>query len=171
MPGRRTLVVVVVAAVAVAGGSVLALSGGPGADSDGGDLPDVTLTDFDGEQATLDEFSGDPLVVNFYASWCPPCIGEMRDAFGPVDRDLDGVTFVGVALQDDPEAALGVAEQTGVAYALVQDPEGELYRAFELAAMPATVYVDAEGQVRGSHNGALTRSQLEDQIATHLGEP
>lgn len=168
----------IVVAVAVGGGAwlVYADNGGDGGDAGeepaGGDLPEATLVDFDGEATVLGSFAGDdPLVVNFYASWCPPCIGEMRDAFGPVDRDLDDVAFLGVALQDDPEAALDVAARTDVDYELVQDRDGALFQALGLVSMPATVFIDADGTVRGQHNGALTRGQLEDRIAEYLGEP
>ena len=164
------LLVVAVVAVAVV---AWAASDSVTAEREAATLPDVALVDLtdDTREVTLAELTGEPLVVNFYASWCPPCVGEMREAFGPVDREREDVVFVGVALQDDPDAALDVARRTDVDYALVADGEGALYQAFGLASMPATVYLGPDGEERGRHNGALTRAQLESQIAEHLDRP
>lgn len=131
--------------------------------------PDLSLVDFDGEPVRLADYTGQPLVVNFFASWCPPCVAEMRDALGPVHEELgDEVAFLGVAMQDTPEAALEVVEETGVTYDLARDPDGQLFAAFTLGGMPSTVYVDADGQVVDRHTGSLTRSQLESQIEENL---
>lgn len=132
-------------------------------------VPEIALADFGGEPVRLTDFAGQPLVVNFFASWCPPCEAEMRDALGPVhDHPGDRVAFLGIALQDRPQAALEVVEQTGVSYPVARDPDGELFAALGLGGMPATVYVDAQGRVVHRHVGSLTRSQLEAQIAEHL---
>lgn len=195
MRPSRLIPLVVLAALAIAGGAALATGGltdgeDTGATIEGGaddgtalaalrasdgaaaaaDLPQAPLETFDGDEVALSELSGQPMVVNFYASWCPPCVGEMRDAFGPVDRDRDDIAFLGVALRDDPEQALAVAEETGVDYALVQDHQGAVYQQLGLAAMPATVYLDPDGEIAGRHNGALTREQLEQHIATYLDQ-
>lgn len=144
---------------------------GPPDQPRGEPVPDLELTDFDGEPVALADFAGGPLVVNFFASWCPPCVSEMRDALGPVHSELgDEVTFLGVAMQDTPEAALAVVEETGVTYELANDPDGTLFAALGLGGMPATVYVDETGRVVGQHVGALTREQLRDQIDERLSQ-
>jgi cytochrome c biogenesis protein CcmG, thiol:disulfide interchange protein DsbE len=134
-------------------------------------VPTVAFERFDGEPATLAEWHGEPLVVNFWASWCPPCVAEMRDAFEPLHRDLGReVTFLGVNLQDTDEAALEVVEQTGVTYELARDPDGELFTAFGAFGMPTTVFVDADGTVTAQHTGALTAEALDGLIRAQLLE-
>jgi peroxiredoxin len=143
-----------------------------GGDAAGDPVPDQEVATFDGEPVTLTDYEGQPLVLNFFASWCPPCVAEMRDALEPAHRELGGeVAFLGVANQDTTEAALEVVETTGVTYDLAEDPDGELFRALGATSMPATFYIDADGRVVGRHMGALTRDQLREQIDANLLEP
>lgn len=150
-------------------------AGGPepgGAQAAGEPLPQVTLTTFDGQSVDVADFTGgQPLVLNFFASWCPPCVAEMRDAFAPAHATYgDEVRFLGVALQDDPDAALGVVEQTGVDYELAQDPEGRLFTAISGFGMPTTLYISADGRIVARDTGAITPSQLEARLDELLAE-
>jgi cytochrome c biogenesis protein CcmG, thiol:disulfide interchange protein DsbE len=137
--------------------------------SAGGDpIPDVLVEDFAGDQVSLADHAGTPLVVNFWASWCPPCVAEMPD-LEAVSQLADGrVTFVGVNTQDTEDRAAQLVEETGVTYDLVRDPDAELFQAFGVFAMPTTFYVDATGNIVARHAGLLTREALIDDLARHL---
>jgi cytochrome c biogenesis protein CcmG, thiol:disulfide interchange protein DsbE len=125
---------------------------------------------FDGAVARLHDWQGTPMVVNFWASWCPPCVAEMRDALEPMHQQLgDQVLFVGLNVQDTPERAEAIVEQTGVTYLLGRDPAGLLFTAFGGFGMPTTVFIDASGTVVSSHTGAFTVDQLRTLIQTNLG--
>jgi thiol-disulfide isomerase/thioredoxin len=184
---RRWLSTGVAAAIAalVVAGVVVARSGSePSSDARDGDqpavasdtpadaparAPQVVFERFDGRPARLEDWRGQPVVVNFWASWCPPCVAEMRDALEPLHAELgDQVAFLGVDLQDTPAAAQRVVEQTGVTYQLATDPDGELFTAFGGFGMPTTVLVDADGRVVARHTGALTRADLEALLDQHL---
>lgn len=131
---------------------------------------DIELANFDGGTVPLSSFvDGRPLVVNFFASWCGPCVREMPD-FQKVHEGRDDVRFLGVNLQDTPEAAAELLQQTGVTFDVVQDEEGELYRAVGGISMPTTFFLSAEGQVIDVHAGELTAQPLESLIDRHLGE-
>jgi thiol-disulfide isomerase/thioredoxin len=133
--------------------------------------PQVGFERFDGRPARLEDWRGQPVVVNFWASWCPPCVAEMRDAFEPLHAEPgDRVVFLGVDVQDTPAAARQVVERTGVTYELTADPDGTLFAAFGGFGMPTTVLVDADGRVVAQHTGALTRADLEALIGQHLLE-
>lgn len=130
---------------------------------------DVTFEHFDGSVVRLSDWQGTPMVVNFWASWCPPCVAEMSAAFEPVHQGLgDEVAFVGLNLEDDPDRAAEIVDLTGVTYELGRDPTGELFTGFGGFGMPTTIFVDETGQVVDSHTGALSRSQLEGLIARNL---
>jgi cytochrome c biogenesis protein CcmG, thiol:disulfide interchange protein DsbE len=170
--------IVVVAAVVVGGAVLLDPFGNSAAqDSAAGDPAparaaalDTTFEHFDGRIVRLNDWSGTPLVVNFWASWCPPCVAEMSAAFEPVHRQLgDKVAFIGLNLQDDPDDAFGVVRLTGVTYDLGRDPTGELFSAFGGFGMPTTVFVNESGVVTDTHTGALSREQLQQRIADALG--
>lgn len=131
--------------------------------------PQVVFERFDGQPARLDDWHGQPVVVNFWASWCPPCVAEMRDAFEPLHAEVgDQVAFLGVDVQDTPDAAQRIVEQTGVTYQLAKDPNGEVFTAFGGFGMPTTVLVDADGRVVAHHTGALTRADLEALLDQHF---
>lgn len=132
---------------------------------------DVPFTYFDGSAGNLADFAGRPLVVNFWASWCPACVAEMPD-LEAVHRKLgDQVAFLGLAMQEtDRAAARALIDQTGVTYALGQDPDGSIFASFGGIAMPTTVFIDEEGTVVEKHPGALFAEDLEAIIRTQLLE-
>lgn len=131
---------------------------------------DTTFEHFDGRVVRLSDWSGTPMVVNFWASWCAPCVDEMSAVFEPLHKRLgDQVTFIGLNLQDDADNAVATARQTGVTYDLGRDPAGELFAGFDGFGMPTTVFVDASGVVTDTHTGALSRDQLEELIASSFG--
>lgn len=117
-------------------GAAEADTGAPAAT--GASLPDLEVDDFAGEPVALADDTGSPLVVNFWASWCPPCIAEMPDLEAVHQVADDRVTFVGINTQDTQERASKLAQQTGVTYDLVRDPDAELFQAFGVFAMPTT---------------------------------
>lgn len=131
-------------------------------------VPDRTFETFDGQERSLTEFTGTPLVVNFWASWCPPCVAEMPD-LERVHVDLgDEVRFIGLNTQDSLQQAETLVTQTGVTYDLGLDPEGALFSDFEVVAMPTTFFVDDAGAIVHRHAGLLTEQQLRDLIDEHL---
>jgi thiol-disulfide isomerase/thioredoxin len=129
----------------------------------------VTYTTFDGEEASTDRYLGRPLVVNFWASWCAPCVAEMPDFEAVHQRLGDQVAFLGLNLRDPVDEALALAERTGVTYDLGRDPDGSLLSFYGGLGMPTTVFLDAEGTVVEVHSGALDAAQLEARIAPLLG--
>ncbi len=136
----------------------------------GDPVPTREFNTFSGEAATLASYTGKPIVLNFWASWCPSCVAEMSAAFRPVAADLGrDITFIGMNIQDDRALATKLLESTGVEWVSAEDPDGELYVDLGGIAMPFTVYISADGRVVEKHNGPLTESQLRDQIASSLG--
>ena len=161
-PRRLRGALLVVAAV------VLAACGSD--EAAGPPVPDDSYETFEGETTSLAAYEGEPLVVNFWASWCPPCIAEMPD-FERVHSDLaDEVAFVGLNTQDSLPAAEELVAETGVTYDLGLDPDGELFRAFEVSSMPSTFFVDTDGRIVHRQAGLITEQQLRDLIDEHLLE-
>lgn len=154
------------AAVVVVGLGI-ALSSAPkgdveisGAAALGQPAPDITMTDFEGKRFDLSEYEGKPLVVNFWASWCPNCIAEMPD-FEKVHQATAGdIGFLGINQSDAAGAARDLARQTGVTYRLASDPQGEIFQAFGGNGMPTTVFIDASGNVVDVVVGQLSKDTL-----------
>lgn len=124
---------------------------------------------FDGEQRTLAEFEGVPLVVNFFAEWCTPCITEMPD-FEAVHQELgDRVQFVGLNYDDTRERGLEIVERTGVTYFVGRDVSGAVFAAAKGYQMPTTVFIRADGTVADMRSMAMNADQLRDVIRKELG--
>lgn len=130
---------------------------------------DVAFRYVDGTEANLSDFAGTPVVVNFWASWCPACVAEMPD-FEQVHVALgDEVVFLGLNMQEtDPAAAASLVAATGVSYQIGVDPDGSIFNRFGGIAMPTTVFIDADGQVVTTHAGAIFADDLQDLIRTEL---
>ncbi|MEX2487512.1 MAG: TlpA disulfide reductase family protein [Nitriliruptoraceae bacterium] len=160
----RSRVVAVLAVSAVLG---TACASGDAVDA-GPPVPAVAYTTFAGETTDLTAYAGEPVVVNFWASWCPPCVAEMPELEQVHLARGDNVRFVGINTQDQRSLAESLVEQTGVTYDLGLDPQGELFAAFEVIAMPSTFFVNDAGAVVHRHAGILTAGQLDSLIDEHL---
>jgi len=168
-----------VAVVAIVGIAALLVGprGGPavtGAAALGERAPEVALTDFEGESFSLQDYEGRPVVMNFWASWCPFCVAEMPD-FEKVHRSLsEEVVFLGIDQCEScqggsRDAAERLARETGVSYRLAEDPNGSVFIAFGGSSMPTTIFIDANGRVVESVGGMLSEGQLRDYIARLFG--
>jgi cytochrome c biogenesis protein CcmG/thiol:disulfide interchange protein DsbE len=130
----------------------------------GAAAPAVEMEGFDGGTVTLAQFEGKPLVMNFWASWCPPCVAEMPDLEKVFQDVKDDVQFLGVNQSDQKGAAERLAAETGVTYPLASDPNGEVFRAFGGAGMPTTVFIDPDGNVVDVVTGQFTENSLREKI-------
>jgi len=129
----------------------------------------VSFTTFDDEVVTLASLRGKPVLVNFFASYCTPCIREMPALEAAHQAVGDQVRFLGLAMQDRPEEALDLVERTGVTYQVAQDKDGSVITALGGIVLPTTVLLDADGDIVASHAGELSEDQLLGLIADELG--
>lgn len=146
--------------------SIPALGSGP--DTVGRAAPTATYTTFDGTEASVADYAGTPLVVNFFASWCVPCVREMPD-FEQVHQDLgDEVAFLGMNMQDSVTRGRELVDETGVTYDIGRDPDGSLLAQFGGVAMPTTVLVAADGTIVRVLSGGTTADELRAAIDEDL---
>ena len=125
--------------------------------------------------ATLDDlpaafagYQGCPLIVNFFASWCVPCVAEMPDfqQFW-VDHGAE-VAVLGLAFQDPPQQALATVADRGVTYPTGMD-DRELFIDFGGLGMPTTVFVSPDGEILETHSGLLTLADIISRATEHYG--
>jgi thiol-disulfide isomerase/thioredoxin len=131
--------------------------------------PDFTVQDAAGNEVKLSNLAGKPVVLNFWASWCPPCKSEMPE-FNKVYEELGGeVTFMMVDLVDGARetaetGAAYVAEQ-GFTFPVYYDTSGEAASAYGVSAIPSTVFIDKDGNAVTGAQGAIDEATLRKGIS------
>ena len=128
--------------------------------SKGTALPELSLRNAAGQSVALHSYRGKPLVINIWATWCPPCRREM-----PVLQQAQGeyphVTFIFVNQGETPENVTTFLATTGLSLTHVLfDGTGVLAQRVGSMALPTTLFYDADGRLIGSHLGELSRASL-----------
>ncbi len=139
--------------------------------SDRGALaPDFRLLDLDGVPQQLSQIDG-PIVLNFWASWCEPCIEEMPD-FEIVQRELEGrVTFIGINDGESPETAREFADVvTQVSYLILLDPTKSMTDGpYPLVGRPTTFFIGADGIIDELRVGIVDLETLRELVGDLIG--
>ncbi len=153
-----------------AASSASPVAGGPAASSPTVRLPDLRLACLTGGELVPLAHLGRPMVLNLWASWCAPCRAELPQLEKFSHRAGDGVLVLGVVTGDTRSAAISVADDFGVGFPAVFDPDRRFLTEIGRAALPVTIFADADGRVRHvDSSGALTEARLSELTMTHLG--
>ena len=137
-------------------------------DSNHYQAPDILITDADGNVYTLDDFIGKPIVLNFWASWCPPCQSEMPNFNEVYAENKDDIQFLMVALVDGNKETESTAtqfiEDKGYSFPIFFDSQTSTAINYSVSSIPTSVFIDKDGYVVDTHTGALSKSMLEAKI-------
>jgi peroxiredoxin len=131
---------------------------------------DFALPSLDGSKVRLADSAGRVRLIDFWATWCAPCVEEI-----PMLNDLHriyaekGLTVIAIS-EEDPEAVRKFVTQHGVLYQNLLD-DAEVSQKFGVLGLPSTVLVDREGKVVESYFGVKPRKILEGRIVELLGQP
>ena len=119
-----------------------------------GPAPDFSLPDKSGTMLSLSAFSGQVVLLNFWASWCGPCREEMPllDALQQRYESL-GFTMLGINVEEDSSAADRFLQSTPVSFPILYDRENSVSKLYDVIAMPSTVLIGRDGRVRYVHHG------------------
>nr|WP_251125911.1 TlpA disulfide reductase family protein [Exiguobacterium sp. s22] len=128
--------------------------------------PSFALQRTDGSTFDLASLRGQRVVVNFWASWCPPCRAEMPD-MANFAKKRDDVTIVAVnttTSERDPDNAVSFVEPYEDAFTVVYDRDGQVGDAYRIQAMPTTYVLDESGVIIAKQFGAIDKNWLDAQL-------
>jgi thiol-disulfide isomerase/thioredoxin len=147
--------------------ALLVVIAGCGGGGSGSKTLDASFTRFDGSQASIRDYRGKPVVVNFFSSTCVPCQTEMP-ALEQVHRTAGAeIAFLGLDVQDTVASGKAFVESVGATYDMGRDPDAAILQSLGGTALPTTVLLDASGKIVYQHLGKLDVDALGKQLRQH----
>jgi peroxiredoxin len=131
--------------------------------------PVFDLRDDDGHAVSLDRYRGSVVVMNLWASWCPPCRAEMPDLQRLIEAyGRRGVAVVGVNEGESPQRARAFAGALGIRFPIWIDDAQRYGRVYSALGLPTTILVDKRGVVRRGFDGPLTFDEMRAAVTAVL---
>ncbi len=128
----------------------------------GDPAPDFTLKTLDGEKVSLSDFKGRPVLINFWATWCPPCRFEMPaiEKAWQQYKD-DGFVVLGVNVEEPISVVQRFVENFGLSFPVLLDYKGNVSDMYRLRAFPTSYFVGRDGKIVIAHRGMMTEQVLQ----------
>src|SRR5581483_2369091 len=158
--------VVVIVAVAVSQATGDNLSRAPGTIRLTGAAKTFSLDDVRPGRppVALESFRGKPVVLNFFGSWCPPCVRELPAQEAMAQRYRGRVQFVGVTFNDARDSAPSLLDRSGVTYPAAFDTKSDLAYDYGIQGMPTTLFIGPDGNLLEGKKGEFSEPQLQTVI-------
>ncbi|MFO3796841.1 MAG: TlpA family protein disulfide reductase [Anaerolineales bacterium] len=134
--------------------------------------PSLTLSDLKGQSHSLSDYQGQVVLVNLWATWCPPCKAEMPtlNAYYQAHREK-GFALIAINAGDPAEMVRDFVKTYNLSLIVWLDPQNQASRAFQVMSYPSSFVIDRKGTVRLAWVGAITRNMLEKYVTPLIGEP
>ena len=140
---------------------LLSACGGSASSGPGDKAPDFTLEELGGQEITLNQLRGQPVMLNFWATWCVPCREEMpliEEAYHK--HGEAGLEVLAINFGDSSKAAEAFATEKKLSFPVLLDEDSKVTKLYGVRGLPVSVFIDSEGTIVDRHTGALTENQL-----------
>lgn len=132
--------------------------------------PDFVFETLEGEEIHFSDLVGKPLLLNIWATWCPPCREELPSFQKAYDKYAEEITFVFVSVDDGKEEVEEFLTENGYTFPVYLDSGSNCLITYGISSIPVTVLVDAEGNILAGQIGALSEDLVGLCIAILLGD-
>ncbi len=128
--------------------------------------PDFQLATLEGEMVTLADYRGQTVMINFWATWCPPCRSEMPDMEQIYQEGkTQDIVVLAVNMQEAKEPVQAFIDKYGLTFPVLLDTSGEISQKFGVQSLPTSLFIDPEGNVSSFSVGALNKSAISKRLA------
>ena len=137
----------------------------------GAGQPDFTASTLTGETVRLSDYRGQVVMLNFWATWCPPCRAEMPTIKAAYESYHDqGFTVLAINNAESAAQIQPFAQTLALQFPIVLDTRGQLQNVFGISAYPTSLFISPDGEIYARHSGMLDPQRLYDYIATGMAQ-
>ncbi|MDP2661131.1 MAG: TlpA disulfide reductase family protein [Dehalococcoidia bacterium] len=131
----------------------------------GAPAADFTLANLDGKPTALSSFKGKVVMLNFFATWCPPCRAEMPDLVATYRDSKDkGFEIVAVDLQEDKATVAGYAKSLGIEFTVLLDSNATVFGQYHVNGLPTSIFIDRNGTIQEIVIGGLNKNLINQKL-------
>ncbi|OAB46956.1 redoxin domain-containing protein [Paenibacillus antarcticus] len=163
---KKVQIVILLMIVFLGGYAIISNVYGSGGKPEVGDkVPSFNLLGLDGNVHNLDEYKGKAMVINFWGTWCKPCVKEMPALQAQSEKWKDkDVVVIGINAGEDIMSVDNFAKQANISFQILLDPNKEAIQSYGVSPLPTTFFVSANGKINKIHLGELDLSALDYEI-------
>jgi peroxiredoxin len=131
--------------------------------STGVKAPDFELNQLDGKKVKLSDLQGKKVILNFWATWCPPCKAEMPEMQKYFDESPKDVVILAVNI--DPQLDVqSFVDEMGITFPIPLDEEDDVNSIYQVISIPTTYFIDTKGIIQFKHIGAMTYDLMKNNV-------
>jgi peroxiredoxin len=127
--------------------------------------PEFEVLGLDGETFRLSDFRGQPVWINFWATWCPPCRAETPDMQAVYEANQDaGLVLIALSIAESADTVRDYVERVGVTYTIGLDQSTAISATYRIVGLPTHFFIDRDGIVRELRIGSMSRGTMEKKV-------